>query len=183
MRCGAEIVWTADPHRRLPSEPALVSADGAARETVRRALEKLQQDGLVYRRQSVGTFVAEPRVDQALDQLFSFTEFMNYRGLHAGSILLKSETQRLTDPSSLVLKHLRLKVGARVLYLHRLRTGSREPLVLASTWLPEERFSGFLKHDMRRHSVYRSWGGWAGGRPMRYRPSPPCRSIRNRPAC
>jgi GntR family transcriptional regulator len=152
------------PHSRLPSEPALVKRHGAARETVRRALEKLQHDGLVYRRQSVGTFVAEPRVDQALDQLFSFTEFMNYRGLHAGSILLKSETQRLTDPSSLVLKHLRLKIGARVLYLHRLRTGSREPLVLASTWLPEERFAGFLKHDMRRHSVYEIMGRM-GGRP------------------
>lgn len=74
------------PHTRLPSEPELVRRYGAARETVRRALGKLQHDGVVYRRQNVGTFVAEPRVDQDLDQLFSFTEYMMFRGLKPGSV-------------------------------------------------------------------------------------------------
>ena len=85
------------PHTRLPPEPELVRRYGAARETVRRALAKLQDDGVVYRRLNVGTFVAEPRVDQDLDQLFSFTEYMMFRGLKPGSVPLDSEIVRIAD--------------------------------------------------------------------------------------
>jgi GntR family transcriptional regulator len=142
------------PHSRLPSEPELVRRHGAARETVRRALAKLEEDGVVYRKQNVGTFVAEARVDQDLDQLFSFTEYLIFRGLQPGSVPLVSEVVKITDPSSPVLHYLGLKVGARVVHLRRLRTGSNEPLVIASTWLPEAKFRGFLKHDLRKQSVY-----------------------------
>jgi GntR family transcriptional regulator len=152
------------PHTRLPTEPELARRYGAARETVRRALAKLEDDGVVYRRQNVGTFVAEPRVDQDLDQLFSFTEFMVFRGLAPGSVPLVSEVVRINDASSPILQYLGLKPGARVIHLRRLRTGSNEPLVIASTWLPESRFRGFLKHDLRRHSVYDVMAKM-GGRP------------------
>ena len=142
------------PHSRLPSEPALVKKYRAARATVRRAVAKLQEEGLVYVRRAVGTFVAEPRVEQDLDQLFSFSEVMVYRGMKPGSRLLVSEVQRITVPDSPVLQHLRLKPGARVIHLSRLRLGGGEPLVIANTWLPEEHFPGFPRHDVKRRSVY-----------------------------
>jgi GntR family transcriptional regulator len=41
-----------------------------------------------------------------------------------------------------------------VIHIRRLRTGSDEPLVIASTWLPESLFRGFLDHGLRQHSVY-----------------------------
>ena len=142
------------PHTRLSSEPVLARRFGVARETVRRALRVLQEDGIIYRLPAVGSFVAEPRVDQALDQLFSFTEFMVYRGMKPGSKLLDAGIERIMDPESPVLHYLGLKPGASVIRLKRLRTGTGEPLVIASTWLPEAEFSGFLTRDLRRHSVY-----------------------------
>ncbi len=159
------------PHSRLPSEPELVRRYRAARETVRRALARLEQDGLIYRRPAVGSFVAEPRVDQDLDRLFSFTEFMAHRGIKPGSKLLESGVLRISDPDSPVLRHLRLPVGARVVFLRRLRTGSGEPLVIASTWLPEERFPHFLEQDLRRHSVYEIMGR------MGYKPTDAVQTI------
>lgn len=142
------------PHTRLPSEPELVRRFGAARATIRRALAKLRQEGLVYSRQAVGTFVAEPRVEQDLDQLFGFTEFMFYRGLEPGSKVLEAEMRTLRPADGAVMHHLRLKVGGRVIFLRRLRLASGQPLVIANTWLPAERFPGFLSHDLKRHSVY-----------------------------
>ncbi len=159
------------PHSRLPSEPELVRRYRAARETVRRALARLQEEGLIYRRQAVGSFVAEPRVDQELDQLFSFTEFMTYRGMKPGSKLLESGLLRISDPESPVLRSLRLKPGAGVIFIRRLRTGSGEPLVIASTWLPAERFPGFLEEDLTRHSVYEIMGR------MGYKPTDAVQSI------
>ena len=142
------------PHARLSSEPELVRRFGVARATVRRALALLQTEGIVYSRQAVGTFVAEPPVEQELDQLFSFTEFMTYRGLKPGSRLIAAEVQRIEDPRSPVLLHLGLKAGARVFYVRRLRFGGQQPLVIANTWLPAARFPGFLKQDLEGLSVY-----------------------------
>jgi GntR family transcriptional regulator, N-acetylglucosamine utilization regulator len=79
---------------------------------------------------------------------------MMFRGLKPGSVLLSSEIERIQDADLPILHYLGLKAGARVIHLRRLRTGSNEPLVIASTWLPEARFRGFLKCDLRRQSVY-----------------------------
>ena len=142
------------PHARLPSEPELVRRFGVARATVRRAVALLQQEGLVYSRQAVGTFVAEPPVEQELDQLSGFTEFMTHRGLKPGSRLIAADTQRIDDATSPVLLHFGLPVGSRVIHVRRLRLSGDQPFVVANTWLPAALFPGFLKQDLERHSVY-----------------------------
>jgi GntR family transcriptional regulator len=151
-------------HTRLPSEPDLVVRFGAARATVRRALAKLQDEGLIYSRQAVGSFVAEPHVEQDLDQLFSFTEFMVYRGMKPGSRLICVQVQAINDPDSPILHSLGLRPGTKVLYIRRLRLGGSTPLVIANTWLPESRFPRFQEHDLERESIYDIMGS-AGLRP------------------
>lgn len=113
-------------HARLPSEPELVRRFGAARATVRRAIALLQDEGIVYSRQAIGTFVAEAPVEQDLDQLFSFTEFMTHRGLKPGSRLIAAELQRIEDPQSPVLLHLGLPPRSKVIYVRRLRLGGQD---------------------------------------------------------
>jgi GntR family transcriptional regulator len=145
-------------HTRLPSEPELAVKYHAARATIRRALAKLQDEGLIYSRQAVGTFVAEPRVEQDLDQLFSFTEFMVYHGMKPGTKLIRAETQEIEDPDSPLLHYLGLRPPAKLLYIRRLRLGGSEPLVIANTWLPEARFPGFWEHDLEKQSIYEIMG-------------------------
>jgi GntR family transcriptional regulator len=142
------------PHAKLPSEFELMKKFGVARATIRQALAKLQEEGLTYSRRAVGSFVAEPRVHQDLDHLFSFTEFMAYRGLKAGSRLLKAEVQQLSSVSSPILSELKLRIGERVIFVQRLRLGNDQPLVIANTYLPERLFPGFLNNDLEHKSVY-----------------------------
>jgi GntR family transcriptional regulator len=151
-------------HTKLPSEPALVKKHRAARATVRRALAKLQDEGLIYSKQAVGSFVAEARVEQDLDQLFSFTEFMVYRGIKPGSRLLIAEKQRIDDPQSALLHYLGLRPGADVIFVRRLRLGGDQPLVIANTWVPAAKFPHFLKQDLVKRSVYDIMDS-TGGRP------------------
>ncbi len=142
------------PHTRLPSEAQLVRQFRVARATVRRALAKLQEERLVYSRPAVGTFVAEARIEQDLDQLVSFSQFMVYSGLVPGTRILEAVEQTIRDAESPVLRGLQLMPGARVVFLRRLRLGSGEPLVIANTWLPAAVFPGFLKQDLKKLSVY-----------------------------
>ena len=121
---------------------------------MRRALAKLQDEGLIYAKQKVGSFVAEPRVEQDLDQLVSFTQFMVYRGMKPSSKLITAAVQKVEDPHSPLLHYLGLRAGAKVVYIRRLRLGGRQPLVIANTWLPESRFPGVIKQNLERRSVY-----------------------------
>ncbi|MFD3482864.1 GntR family transcriptional regulator [Streptomyces sp. NPDC058665] len=56
-RAVAELRW---PGGRLPTEQRLARDQGVSVNTVRRAVDLLVQEGLVYRRQGSGTYVATP---------------------------------------------------------------------------------------------------------------------------
>ncbi|MGH9158462.1 MAG: GntR family transcriptional regulator [Vicinamibacteraceae bacterium] len=142
------------PNMKLPSEHALMEKYGVARETVRRALARLQTSGFIYAKRAVGNFVSEPLVDQELDQLFSFSEVMAHRGMKAGTRLLAAEVHELSTVDSPVLAALHLPIGERVIYLRRLRLGNKQPLVIATTFLPARLFPGFLEQDLKRKHVY-----------------------------
>jgi len=75
-----ELVATAHPGDRLPSERDLSRRWRAARMTVRSATDALVAEGLVVRRHGSGTFVATPPVIRFLG-LTSFTQDMRDRGL------------------------------------------------------------------------------------------------------
>ena len=70
----------------LPSERELAERFDVSRVTVRKALRKLSDEGLLQQIQGAGTFVNRaPHVEQRLSTLTSFSEDMASRGLVAGS--------------------------------------------------------------------------------------------------
>jgi GntR family transcriptional regulator len=143
-----------EAHEKLPSEKEMMEMYQVARATVRQALAKLTQEGLIHSRRAVGYFVAPPSVDQDLDRLFGFSEFMAYHGVQPSSKLLVAEIRQVSAVDSPLLSALQLKIGDPVIFLRRLRMGNREPLVIAGTYLPEKLFPGFLGHDIEKRSVY-----------------------------
>src|ERR1700724_1514653 len=82
------------PHTAIPSEPELVSRYHVSRATVRQALNELVNEGLLYRQHGKGTFVCEPRIQQALSEIASLSEELKRRGKRPGGLLLVSELVR-----------------------------------------------------------------------------------------
>ncbi len=56
----AELIATTPPGARLPSEPDLARQMGVSRATLREAMRSFEGQGLIRRRQGVGTFVVGP---------------------------------------------------------------------------------------------------------------------------
>ena len=69
------------PGDRFPSESELCTDNGVSRGTVVKAIEKLVADGIIHRRQGVGTFVARPSLHRQSGKLLSFSMSASAKGL------------------------------------------------------------------------------------------------------
>ncbi|UCF27827.1 MAG: GntR family transcriptional regulator, partial [Chloroflexota bacterium] len=77
--------------QKLPSEDELAAQYGVSRMTVRQSTSDLIDDGLLYRRHGVGTFVTLPHIERDHSQLTDFFENSNRRGMNARAAILKLE--------------------------------------------------------------------------------------------
>jgi GntR family transcriptional regulator len=76
------------PGERIDSEPQLTKRFGVSRFTVARAIEILVEEGLVNRRQGLGSFVAAPTLKRAPAYLLSFSEAIAAAGQSSSHRLL-----------------------------------------------------------------------------------------------
>jgi GntR family transcriptional regulator len=146
----SELIASLEPGAALPSERELAERYGVARMTVRTEMDRLLAEGLVYRIHGRGTFVAAPRVTQAMT-LSSFSEDMRVRGLVPGSQILACNVVLAT---SAVAGRLELEDGAPVIRIHRVRTADGEPMAVEEAFLPADRFAGLDHADLERGSLF-----------------------------
>lgn len=140
------------PHQSIPSERELSALHGMSRMTVRHALDDLVSEGILYRAPGRGTFVAGPKIYQALGRVTSFTEDMRARGLEPGARQLKTETVPAPGECQ---QALGLTDAAPVLRVRRLRTADGEPMALETVHLPLELFPGLTELEPASQSLYR----------------------------
>lgn len=136
---------------RLPSELELARAHRVSRITSRQALDLLETEGLLVRRQGMGSFVAAPRVTQRLVRLTDFVEDMAEAGLRPESKVLGLET--VTAPPG-VAERLGLAPGASLSRLDRLRLADGSPIALDCTWLPLQFGRLLAEQDLARRTIY-----------------------------
>ncbi|GEM83548.1 MAG: transcriptional regulator [Meiothermus sp.] len=116
----------------MPPERELANQFGVSRLTLRKALERLEAQGLVQRRQGSGTYVA-PRLEQPLSTLTGFSEDMRARGLEPKVRWLKRGLFTASPEEVLALS---LSPGEKVARLERVRSAQGEPMAVERAALP-----------------------------------------------
>jgi GntR family transcriptional regulator len=148
------LVASLPPGSPLPSERLLAERYGLARMTVRTEVDRLVAEGAIYRLHGRGTFVAEPRVAQAV--LFSsFTEDMRARGMKPGSIV---RSQELIEATALLASRLQIAPQAPVALIERVRTADGTPMALERAHVPADRFPGVEEADFANGSLFEVLG-------------------------
>ena len=152
------------PGSRLPTERVLAESLGVSRMTARAGLLRLQQRGLITRRQGSGTFVAEPKLHQDASHLHGFFEESLGQGVIPTSTLVGRAERHATRHLAAIFG---LRVGESVFEVVRVRSVRGEPVVLETSYFPSRRLPGLLELDLERSSIYRLLELHYNARPVR----------------
>lgn len=133
---------------RFPTDVELVARYGVSRQTVREAVRRLSDAGLVERTRGRGTRVREFRqIGGTLESLF---ERIEAQGATQRSVVRIRDLR--ADPR--VAAHLELPADARLVHIERLRLADDEPLAVDRAWLPADLGEGLMTADLSHSGIY-----------------------------
>lgn len=149
----------ADIERRLrtgefadafPGEMALVKQYGVSRQTVREALRRLRESGLVDAGRGRAPKVADAEITQPQGTLYSLFASVEDSGQHQRSIVRSLEARA----DGTVATRLGLEESTPLIYLERIRLADDEPLAMDRVWLPARLAAPLLESDFTSTSLY-----------------------------
>ncbi|MDD2968384.1 MAG: GntR family transcriptional regulator [Lachnospiraceae bacterium] len=136
----------------IPTEKELSEMFQISRTTVRQAISDLEHKGWLVRMKSKGTFVSKPKFHQNFtNALESFNDQIEKSGRVPSTIILDFEV--VLPPEDIAL-HLQLKTGEKAIYIHRKRCADGEPIVTTKSYLPYEKCSFVMEHNLETESLY-----------------------------
>lgn len=137
----------------LPGELALAGQFGVARVTVRKALERLEAEGLIERTPGRGTVPVkrgEPPAAPERAQLTGLLENIVSMGLRTAVKVLACD---VVPAPEAVARPLALPTGAPVQKAVRVRSTREGPLSHITTWVPEPLARGFGRRELARQPI------------------------------
>jgi GntR family transcriptional regulator len=123
------------PDSPMPGEHEISEAHGVSRITVRRALQQLEQEGLVLRRRGAGTFAQRPKLPKRRENLRGLFQNLLAMGAHTEVKLLEFGYVSASPP---VAAALGVQPGTTVQKSVRLRSAKGVPFSHLTAWVPEE---------------------------------------------
>jgi GntR family transcriptional regulator len=132
------------PGDMIPPESELIERYQVSRTTVRQVLDMLAGEGLIFRQQGRGTYVAHQTVEQGLVRIVSFTDDMQQRGFTPGTQVLFSG---LVNAPKDIADRLGILPGEELARLERLRLADEEPMSVEESYLVHRHCPGILEGD------------------------------------
>ena len=151
-----ENIWK--PGDVLPSEVQLATELDVSQGTVRKALNGMVAENLLYRRQGLGTFVSQHTERRALFLYFSLAGNDGSRILPESKILNCKEK----EPSDSEYKKLELMKGERVIQFQRIRYYEDVPTIFETITLPLEHFPDFGSDSEPPNNLFRFYQSFYG---------------------
>ncbi len=136
-----EIIYATDAGSKLPSEPKLAGILGVSRATLREAMRTFETQGLLLRKQGIGTYVIHPTqiIESGLEVLASIEKLAEQIGLPVSMGNLEISNQVADNK---VAEKLRLQTGSNLLRISRVILAENRPVAYLVDILPEEILSG-----------------------------------------
>ncbi|MBA2574333.1 MAG: GntR family transcriptional regulator [Nocardioidaceae bacterium] len=135
----------------FPGELALVGQYAVSRHTVREALRRMRQDGIVTAERGRAPRLVDPtEIEQPLGTLYSL-----FASVEAAGHVQRSEVRVLdVRCDGVVSARLGLEESTPLLHLERLRLSDEEPLAVDRVWIPASLAAPLLDADFANTALY-----------------------------
>lgn len=120
---------------RIPAETDLAAELGVSRTTIRDALSRLENEGVVYRRQGSGTFVNEPglQIRIRLEEIWSYEAVLEAHGYTPATRILEVSTEPAAAEQA---DQLQIQRGDPLITVRKLFLEDEEPVILVVNQVP-----------------------------------------------
>ena len=143
-------IKTLVPNAMIQSERDLAKVYDVSRMTARKAVDELIKEGKLYRKEKVGTFVADNKLHEPVDELVGFTSEIKSKGMKPQTKVIRYD---LIKADERLAKKLEIKPGEFVHNVLRVRTADNNPMTLENTYIPRSVIKD-LPHDVLNASIY-----------------------------
>jgi GntR family transcriptional regulator len=141
---------TIAPGERLDNELELAEQLGVSRPTVRQAIQRLVQQGLVVRRRGLGTVVVAPRILRPVALTSLYDDLVAAQRAPTTAVLSFEEIAADEE----IAQVLSLAEGTPVLSVERLRFADDAPLAIMHNYLPAKLMQGRSEADLKHTGLY-----------------------------
>ncbi len=146
---------------RFPTDHELISQYDVSRHTVREAVRRLVDDGVLRRERGRGTFVVRPLVAQPVGAIYSLFRSVESQGMTQRSRVL--DLREVVEPE--VAARLGVDPETLLVRLERVRLADDSPLAHDTAWLPATVARPLLDADFTRTALYDELERRCGVRP------------------
>lgn len=137
----------------IPDEMTLAAEFGSSRMTMKKALEVLVYEGLLYRKRGHGTFIIKAAVQNEKVNILS-QELVGLTKTAKGKTVTSKVIEfNVEFPSEEVQEHLNIGKETPVYHLIRLRIVDGEPFVIEETYMPTNLIHS-LTDEILANSIY-----------------------------
>lgn len=138
-------------HSRVPSENELATQFNVSRMTARRALQELTKQGVLYRTQGVGSFVASAKSQSALLEIRNIADEIQARGhFHSAELVQLSQ---IPCPS-IVASALGLQRNDAVFFSLIVHYDNQQPLQLEARFVNPKQVPDYLLQDFTQQTPH-----------------------------
>ena len=138
------------PNAIIQSERDLAIKYNVSRMTARKAIQELIKEGKLYRKEKVGTYVADNKLHEPDGELIGFTSEIISKGMKPHT---KVVDYQVIVADERIAKQLEIKIGDKVHSLLRLRMGDNRPMTLEHNYIPLSVIKE-LPHSVIHSSIY-----------------------------
>jgi GntR family transcriptional regulator len=138
---------------RIPAETDLAAELGVSRTTIRDALSRLENEGVVYRRQGSGTFVNEPglQIRIRLEEIWSYEAVLEAHGYTPATRILDVNTAPARRKEA---DALQVETGEPLISVRKLFLEDEEPVILVVNQVPAATITESYEPDDWKQPVF-----------------------------
>ena len=132
---------------QIPTERELMEKYEVGRATIRQAIDLLVNQGYLYKKQGIGTFVLRDKPSLGFEPLISLTFTLRTKGIKVSNKILD---ENFFIPGEELTNKMRWKIDQKCLYVKRLRTVEEIPVAIENSYFSQRFSNGNSKFDFEK---------------------------------